>query len=140
LVAWPDWRHKSRRRLESVLHTFRGRSRRTQEPGAAHLADSGGTAVSAVVGFVLLCVFARLADGHGAWWITGHHLSSGQWYDIVRSTIGSLGVFGVGAAGLLAYRRQRTSEDTYRLELGRHADSQVVDLRSRFAKAAEQAG
>jgi len=43
-------------------------------------------------------------------------------------------------SGPLAYRRQRTSEDTYRLELGRHADSQVVDLRSRFAKAAEQLG
>jgi len=34
-----------------------------------------------------------------AWWITGHHLSSSQWYDIVRSTIGSVGVFGVGAVG-----------------------------------------
>jgi len=112
--------------------------RRSQAPLIGLIA--GGTAISAGLGFVLLCVFARLADGHGAWWITGHHLSSGQWYDIVRSTIGSVGVFGIGAAGLLAYRRQRTSEDTYRLELGRHADSQVVDLRSRFAKAAEQLG
>jgi len=113
-------------------------ARRSQAPLIGLIA--GGTAISAGLGFVLLCVFARLADGHGAWWITGHHLSSGQWYDIVRSTIGSVGVFGIGAAGLLAYRRQRTSEDTYRLELGRHADNQVVDLRSRFAKAAEQLG
>ncbi len=43
---------------------------------------------------------SRKADeGWGAWWITGHHLSSSQWYDIVRSTIGSVGVFGVGAVG-----------------------------------------
>jgi len=140
LVAWPDWRHKADEGLRAwyIRSVADPEGRRSQAPLIRLIVL--GTVVSAGVGFVLLCVFARLADGHGTWWITGHHLSSGQWYDIVRSTIGSVGVFGIGAAGLLAYRRQRTSEDTYRLERGRHADSQVVDLRSRFAKTAEQLG
>jgi hypothetical protein len=120
-----------------------------------------------ILGFLALCVFARLAEGHG-WSIIDHHLTSAQWYDVVRSTIASVGVFGIGAAGLLAYRRQKTSEamerishatqqvaadqqkvaaDQHQLERDRHQlsvqlreDSSTVDLRARFATAAGQLG
>jgi uncharacterized protein YjbI with pentapeptide repeats len=107
---------------------------------------TGGVLVSAILGYAMLCFFARLAEGHG-WCITHHHLTSAQWYDVVRSTIASVGVFGIGAAGLLAYRRQKTSEAmerisdaTHQLSVQLHEDSSTVDLRARFATAAGQLG
>jgi uncharacterized protein YjbI with pentapeptide repeats len=105
-----------------------------------------GVLVSAIMGYAVLCVFARLAEGH-RWRITHHHLTSAQWYDVVRSTIASMGVVGIGAAGLLAYRRQHTSEAmerishaTHQLSVQLHEDSSTVDLRARFATAAGQLG
>jgi uncharacterized protein YjbI with pentapeptide repeats len=98
-----------------------------------------GVGVSATLGFIVLSVFALLSDGRG-WWIADHHLTTAQWYDVVRSTIASMGVFGIGAAGLLAYRRQKTSEATHQLSVQLREDSSTVDLRARFATAAGQLG
>ncbi|MGZ4561354.1 MAG: pentapeptide repeat-containing protein [Mycobacteriaceae bacterium] len=92
-----------------------------------------GVLVSAILAFALLCIFAHLAEGHG-WWIADHHLTSAQRYDVVRSTIASMGVFGIGAAALLAYCRRQTSKamepishatqqastDQHQLEHGQH--------------------
>jgi uncharacterized protein YjbI with pentapeptide repeats len=126
------------------LHVANPAVKRQQTPLGRLL--TVGVLVSAILGFLVLCVFARLAEGHG-WWITHHHLTSAQWYDVVRSTIASVGVFGIGAAGLLAYRRQQTSEAmerishaTHQLSVQLHEDSSTVDLRARFATAAGQLG
>jgi hypothetical protein len=80
-----------------------------------------GVLVSALLAFALLCIFARLAEGHG-WWIADHHLTSAQRHDVVRTTIATMGVFWIGAAALLAYRRRQTSKAIERIS---HATQQA---------------
>ena len=98
------------------------------------------------VGIVVEIVFARLASG--AWlWMGTSALTSAQWYDVTRSSIATVGLFGLGGAALLAYRRQGTAEKNEKISAGQHelekaknATAEISDLRARFAMAAEQLG
>ena len=98
------------------------------------------------IGTIVEIVFARLASG--AWlWQAASALTSAQWYDVTRSSIATVGLFGLGGAALLAYRRQGTAEKNektsagqHELEMTKNANAEILDLRARYAVAAEQLG
>lgn len=97
-----------------------------------------------VAGSSLALLFGEwLAPGAGHLW----DLPSHQLYDVIRASIGSLGLIGAGGAAAIAYRRQKTAENQHRLEVGRDQFAAQVDERAvtaafhtRFNNAAEQLG
>ncbi len=126
-----------------------------------------GIGATVLVGLFAGLVFARLIAGVAVWQ-KGFYLSGGQWFDVTRNAVAVVGLFGIGGAAVVAYRRQRTSEDTqrtqaaaqqtaadalvvsnsqYRLESKRHdlelanrKDDAITRLRGRYTAAAEQLG
>lgn len=102
--------------------------------------------IGIVIGGVVEIVFAQMASGIWVW--EGRlSMDSARWYDVTRSAIATVGLFGLGGAALLAYRRQHTSEGQHALdrerqilEVRKQSAADTSDLRSRYAVAAEQLG
>ncbi|MFJ4286846.1 hypothetical protein ACIPY0_14500 [Paenarthrobacter nicotinovorans] len=123
-----------------------------------------------VLGAIAIIIFADLAGG-SLWPLPGQNLpaiDSSKWYDVVRSSVGVVGLAGLGGGAVIAYRRQQTAErrqtveearqkteiarqateearsalerDRHQFEIEKRQDSDIADLRSRYAKAAEQLG
>ncbi|GAA3557796.1 hypothetical protein [Kribbella ginsengisoli] len=110
-----------------------------------------GKLVAASLGGALVAG-AALALLFGEWVATGEHphlwnLPSRELYDVIRASIGSLGLIGAGGAAAIAYRRQRTLENQHALETRRDQLAEAADQRAvraafhaRFGSAAEQLG
>jgi len=126
-----------------------------------------GIGATVLVGVSAGLVFARLIAGVAVWQ-KGFYLSGGQWFDVTRNAVAVVGLFGIGGAAVVTYRRQRTSEDTQRtqaaaqqtaaaalvvsnsqyeleskrhdLELANRKDDAITRLRERYTAAAEQLG
>jgi len=104
------------------------------------------SAVGIVVGIGAEVIFAQMSSG--VWlWEWRMNLDSSHWYDVTRSAIATVGLFGLGGAALLAYRRQHTaergqltSEQQHSLEKAKQAAADMTDLRARYAAAAAQLG
>lgn len=91
------------------------------------------------LGLVVEIVFAQMAAG--TWvWEGPLNLDSTKWFDVSRSTITTVGIFGLGGAALLAYRRQHTSERQHTLDERKQGSVDKTDLRARYTTAAEQLG
>jgi uncharacterized protein YjbI with pentapeptide repeats len=123
-----------------------------------------------VVGVIALVAFADLAGGStwpfgGA---STPNIDASKWYDVTRSAIAVVGLAGLGGGAIIAYRRQQTAErrqtieearhrteaarqrteearsslerDRHEFEVEKRRDSDIADLRARYAKAAEQLG
>ncbi|MCC9175847.1 pentapeptide repeat-containing protein [Arthrobacter sp. zg-Y179] len=90
------------------------------------------------LGLIVEIVFAQMAAG--AWIWEGLNLDSTTWFDVSRSTITTVGIFGVGGAALLAYRRQHTTERQHSLDERKQGAEDKADLRARYTTAAEQLG
>ncbi|WP_433576199.1 pentapeptide repeat-containing protein [Nocardia brasiliensis] len=83
----------------------------------------------------VLMVAVRLIDGGGPWWLTGHHLTTAQWYEAVRNTVAVVALTVAGGAAYLAIRRQRTADST------QHTAARAVALiaeANRLATAAQE--
>ncbi len=91
-----------------------------------------GTAVTTGAGIALLLVFARLQAGKWIW-TDGFYLNGTQWFDAARTTVTLVGIIGLGGAAFLAYRKQRSTEASHRLE-------EASALRNRYTTCAEQLG
>ncbi len=126
-----------------------------------------GIGATVLVGVSAGLVFAWLIAGVAVWQ-KGFYLSGGQWFDVTRNAVAVVGLFGIGGAAVVTYRRQRTSEDTQRtqaaaqqtaadalvvsnsqyeleskrhdLELANRKDDAITRLRGRYTAAAEQLG
>lgn len=123
-----------------------------------------------IVGVIALVAFADLAGGStwpfgGA---SPPNIDGSKWYDVTRSAIAVVGLAGLGGGAIIAYRRQQTTErrqaieearqkteaarqrteearsslerDRHEFEVEKRKDSDLADLRARYAKAAEQLG
>ena len=91
------------------------------------------------IGLLVGTLFAQLASGIWFWeWRLT--LDSGRWFDVARSTVATVGLFGLGGAALIALRRQHTLEAQHALDTSKQAAANITDLRSRYATAAEQLG
>ncbi|MEV7457540.1 pentapeptide repeat-containing protein [Pseudarthrobacter oxydans] len=91
------------------------------------------------IGLVVEIVFAQMAAG--TWvWEGPLNLDSTKWFDVSRSTITTVGIFGLGGAALLAYRRQHTAERQHTLDERKQGAVDKTDLRARYTTAAEQLG
>ena len=123
-----------------------------------------------VLGAVAIVVFADLAGGStwpllGA---NPPSIDSSRWFDVTRSAIAVVGLAGLGGGAIIAYRKQQTAErrqiveearqkteaarqateearsslerDRHQFEIEKRQDSDIADLRARYAKAAEQLG
>lgn len=91
------------------------------------------------LGLVVEVVFAQMAAG--TWiWEGPLNLDSTRWFDVTRSAITTVGIFGLGGAALLAYRRQHTSERQHTLDERKQLAVDRTDLRGRYTTAAEQIG
>lgn len=123
-----------------------------------------------IVGVIALVAFADLAGGStwpfgGA---SPPNIDASRWYDVTRRAIAVVGLAGLGGGAMIAYRRQQTAErrqtieearqkteaarqlteearsslerDRHEFEVEKRKDSDIADLRARYAKAAEQLG
>ncbi|MEB3024199.1 pentapeptide repeat-containing protein, partial [[Mycobacterium] crassicus] len=136
------------------------------EPGQQLLTKSVlGIVITFGFSALVLGAFVRLIDGGGSWWMTGHNLESGEWYEAVRNTVAAVALSVAGGAAYLAYRRQRTADLTQRtaaeakeiaaraqqtaanayalthqqhkLAVERQQGDEIRQLRARFSQAAE---
>lgn len=106
----------------------------------------GGIAASTAVGLVLFYLFAWQQKGpFGNFYLQA--VTGQQLFDSARTTVALIGIIGLGGAGFLAYRRQRTSEELQLTALRSHnlSDEQFRHeatriLRERYTAAAEQLG
>ncbi|GAA1783590.1 hypothetical protein GCM10009712_33650 [Pseudarthrobacter sulfonivorans] len=102
--------------------------------------------IGIALGVIVEILFAQMASGTWLWeWRL--NLDSARWYDVTRSAIATVGLFGLGGAALLAYRRQQTAEEQHvldrekqSLELRKHYAADTTELRSRYANASAQLG
>ncbi|OZC42436.1 hypothetical protein CH289_27570 [Rhodococcus sp. RS1C4] len=106
----------------------------------------GGIGTSTAAGLVLFYLFAWQQQGpFGNFYLQG--VTGQQLFDSARTTVALIGIIGLGGAGFLAYRRQRTSEEVQLTALNSHNLSAeqfrheaTRTLRDRYTAAAEQLG
>lgn len=105
-----------------------------------------GIAVSTLTGLVLFYLFSWQQHGQfGNFYLRG--VTGQQLFDSARTTAMLIGIVGLGGAGFLAYRRQRTSEavqsttsKSHQLSEERFRHDTLRSLRERYTIAAEQLG
>lgn len=96
------------------------------------------SAIGVGLGLLVLVSLAQMAAGRWVW--EGLELDSSKWFDVSRSTITTVGIFGLGGAALLAYRRQDTTEQQHVLDDRKQEAADKADLRARYTTAADQLG
>lgn len=91
------------------------------------------------IGLAVGTIFAQMASGTWFWeWRLA--MDSGRWFDVARSTVATVGLFGLGGAALIAFRRQHTLEAQHSLEASKQTAASITELRARYSTAAEQLG
>ena len=95
-----------------------------------------GIAITVVVGGFVAHWQAELLTAPGrAVWST---LNGGQLLDVARSTAFALGALGGVGALLVAYRKQKSTEDSHKHEVEKEAAARIADMHDRYTKAVEQ--
>ncbi|MFT7022455.1 MAG: hypothetical protein ACJA07_001539 [Rhodococcus sp. (in: high G+C Gram-positive bacteria)] len=105
-----------------------------------------GIAASTLTGLVLFYLFSWQQHGQfGNFYL--HGVTGQQLFDSARTTAMLIGIVGLGGAGFLAYRRQRTNEEvqftanhSHHLSEERFNHDTLRTLRERYTTAAEQLG
>lgn len=142
--------------------------KREREPMKLWRVFALGFIASAVVICGLIWLYAAYETANWVPWVNQERLTQDKIFEIVRNAVTTAAALGVGITLFFSYRRQQTAEQTQRigaeaqltaskaqevaaqalklsnkqheLDQSRRADAVISELRSRYAKTAEQLG